>query len=102
MMRSSDEDAFAAARAPTRRSPRGGTASPTSFGTAEPLPLATVPPRDQSPERQVQTAEAQREQPVAPCHRREQRDDAERDEAKSHDRNNTNRVRTAGHHRRTI
>src|SRR5581483_8772477 len=98
MMRSSEDDARAAARAPTRRSPRGGVASLKSFGTAEPFPLATVPPRDQSPERQVQTAEAQREQPVAPCRRREERDDAQRDEAESHDRNDADRIGAAGHH----
>src|SRR6185312_312523 len=58
---------------------------------------ATVPPSDYQTEPDMEPAEAQRHQPVAPTSRSEQRECTERHEAKAHERNGTNRVGAAGH-----
>src|SRR5213078_2046977 len=67
-----------------------------------PTVLATVSPRDQQSESDVQAAEPGSEQPMSPGGRRNERNDAERHEAQPHDRHDAHRDRAAGRDRRAI
>src|SRR4051812_41905671 len=79
---------------PARRPGTRGSSPPRGAR----LDLATIPPGDDPSETDVQTAEAERHEEVAPGRRAEQRNRPEDHEAEPHERHHPHRERAAGHH----
>src|ERR1041385_480141 len=92
----------------TRSSASGAVASPSTALRVGPvsgrtaracaLRLATVPPCDDGPEDDLQSAEPDRQEEVPRDRRREERQGAEEHEADPHDRHRAHRERPGGDH----
>src|SRR5690242_17266202 len=102
IMESSASDSVDASRPRTPLSAPDAASEPSGRLRGKAPSLATVPPGNENPERDVQQTESGDEQRVSPCRRREQRDRAEKHEARPHRGYGAHRECTARHDRRPI